>query len=157
MIYVKIYIQRNIKYGIYRQFKVYEPKERIILSLPFRDRVFHQWYVEEFIKPIFMTKFIKDTYACIPNRGLHGAVYRFQYFMNRKYKENPNFYIIKFDISKFFYSIDKKILYKIISRRIKDKMFLNCTKRLIFDGTALGIPIRKLYFTILCKYLFERT
>ena len=46
------------KIGIYRKFLVYEPKERVILALPFRDRVMQQWYVEEFIKPIFLPKMI---------------------------------------------------------------------------------------------------
>jgi hypothetical protein len=35
--------------GKYREFTVYEPKERIIKALPFRDRVVHQWYVYEFL------------------------------------------------------------------------------------------------------------
>ena len=51
----------NIILRSYRKFKIYEPKERIIWALPFRDRVMHQWYVEEFIKPIFLPKFISDT------------------------------------------------------------------------------------------------
>lgn len=57
--------------GEYRKFKIYEPKERIIQSLPFSDRIVQQWYVEEFIKKIFVPKFIQDTYACIENRGVH--------------------------------------------------------------------------------------
>ncbi len=56
------------KPGFYRKFTVYEPKERTIMALPFRDRVLHQWFVEEFIKPIFLPKLIKDTFACIPRK-----------------------------------------------------------------------------------------
>ncbi|MFV0275406.1 MAG: hypothetical protein ACK5HL_04135 [Bacilli bacterium] len=37
--------------GKYREFIVKEPKVRIIKSLPYKDRIVHQWYVEEFIKP----------------------------------------------------------------------------------------------------------
>lgn len=62
------------KVGNYRKFYVYEPKKREILSLPFRDRVMQQWYVEEFIKPIFVPKMITDSHACIKGRGLHKAV-----------------------------------------------------------------------------------
>lgn len=50
--------------GKYREFKIFEPKERIIKSLPYVDRVVHQWYVEEFIKPYMMPRFITHTYAC---------------------------------------------------------------------------------------------
>lgn len=37
------------KMGLYRTFKIHEPKERIIQALPYRDRVVHQWYVENFM------------------------------------------------------------------------------------------------------------
>ena len=57
--------------GKYREFVIYEPKERIIKSLPYVDRIVHQWYVEEFIKPYISKRFIKDTYACIEGRGTH--------------------------------------------------------------------------------------
>ena len=45
-------------FGEYRTFIVYEPKERLIKSLPYRDRIVHQWYIEEFIKPYFCKRFI---------------------------------------------------------------------------------------------------
>ena len=132
----------NYKVGIYRKFSVYEPKKRDILALPFRDRVLQQWYVEEFIKPIFIPKMIVDTYACISGRGSHLAVETLHHYMVKMYHKNKNFYILKCDISKFFNSIDKDVLFKLIQRRIKDKAFLHCTKNIIFDGThKIGIPI----------------
>lgn len=39
------------KHGKYNEFKIHEPKERIIKASKYRDRVVHQWYVESFIKP----------------------------------------------------------------------------------------------------------
>ena len=59
----------NYEFGKYREFIIYEPKKRIIKSLPYQDRVVHQWYVEEFIKPYMMPRFIEHTYACLPERG----------------------------------------------------------------------------------------
>ena len=130
------------KMGIYRKFVIYEPKKREIMSLPFRDRVVHQWYVEEFIKPIFLPKFIDDTYACIENRGVHKAIKKLKQYTNLKYRKNQDYYILKCDISKFFYNINKEILYNIILRSVKDKDFLSFTKKLIFDGTGkIKIPI----------------
>ena len=62
--------------------------------------------------------------------------------MKKAYKTNQEYYVLKCDISKFFNSIDKEVLYKIVSRKVKDKNFLNCTKQIIFDGTfKIGIPI----------------
>lgn len=135
----------NDKYSFsnYRKFKIYDPKEREILSLPFRDRVVHQWYVEEYIKPVYKDIFIKDTYACIDGRGLHLAIYTFKKYMQDEYKKNKDFYILKCDIQKFFYSIDKNVLYSILMKKYKDKRFLNFTSKIIFENTQgdVGIPI----------------
>lgn len=130
------------KVGNYRQFRIYEPKERIIQSLPFRDRIVQQWYVEEFIKPIFVPKFIKDTYACLENRGLHKAVKKLNKYMYEYNKINRDFYVLKCDVSKFFYSINKQRLYEIVNRYVKDKAFMKLTKDLIYhDRNEVGIPI----------------
>lgn len=58
---------KHCKYmsGQYRTFKIYEPKERTIMASPYIDRVVHQWYVENFIKPYFVPQFIKTSYAGI--------------------------------------------------------------------------------------------
>lgn len=126
----------------YRSFTIYEPKKRIIQALPFKDRVVQQWYVEEFIKPIFLPKFIEDTYACIPTRGVHSAVNKLRKYAHNMSRTNKEFYFLKCDVSKFFNSIDKEILYKIIERYVKDKYFLEHTKLLIYsDNSPKGIPI----------------
>lgn len=136
-LYVGVY-----KVGVYRQFRIYEPKERIIQSLPFNDRIVQQWYVEEFIKPIFVPKFIQDTYACLENRGVHRAVKKLNKYMYEYTKVNKEFYILKCDVSKFFYNINKQKLYKIIERYVKDKEFLKLTKDFIYhDKSEVGIPI----------------
>lgn len=133
----------NYKFGNYREFTVYEPKERIIKSLPYRDRIVHQWYVEEFIKPYFYPRFVRDTYACLDNKGTHKAVKEMQKKMRRMRKEcnNNNYYVLKCDIKKYFYNIDKNILMNILSKRIKDKKILDFTKIILNDGTDIGIPI----------------
>lgn len=126
----------------YNSFTIYEPKKRIIKSLPFFDRVVQQWYVEEFVKPIFVPKFIEDSYACLEKKGVHQAVKKLQKYAYNKYNKNKEFYFLKCDIKKFFNSIDKKILYEIISRYVKDKRFLNYTNLLIFEAEEeIGIPI----------------
>lgn len=127
----------------YRKFVIYEPKKREIWSLPFRDRVIHQWYVEEFIKPIFLPEFIEDSYACIEGRGVHKAIRKLQKYMKKIYKEEKEYYILKCDIAKFFYNIRKNILYNIIDKKIKDIDFLKFTQKLLYNnaGQEKGIPI----------------
>lgn len=135
---------KNDKYclGKYRVFTVHEPKERTIKSLPYVDRVVHQWYIEEFIKPYMIPRFIKDSYACIEDRGSHKSVYIMQKYMRKKQRENKNYYILKCDIKKFFDSINKNILFEILNKYIKDEYLLKFTRILIFDGSdETGIPI----------------
>ena len=143
-----INLMNNIKtgkyrLGEYRTFKIYEPKERTIKALPYVDRVVHQWYVEEFIKPNIVPKFIKDTYACLVDRGTHKAVEAIQHYM-QIYKRNfGDYWILKCDIKRFFYSINPNILFNILKRQISDKKLLDFTYHLIFDNREgpIGIPI----------------
>lgn len=135
---------RNDTYhiGRYRQFVIYEPKMRIIKSLPYRDRVVHQWYIEEFIKPYIIPRFIKDTCACIDDRGTHHAALTIQKYMRRMQKKYGDYYILKCDIKKYFYSINKNILFDIMKKKISDQKLLNFTKKMIFDNDEdIGIPI----------------
>lgn len=129
------------KTGKYHVFTVYEPKERIIKALPYRDRIVHQWYVEEFIKPYFLKRFIIDTYACIENRGTHNAVLKTQKYMRIMKRKYNNYYILKCDVRKYFYTIDKQILFDILKKYISDKKLLNFTQVLLDDEEKLGIPI----------------
>lgn len=128
--------------GQYRSFTVYEPKERVIKALPYVDRVVHQWYVHEFIKPYFIPRLITNTFACLDNRGTHKAVdalQRYMRIMKRNY--GTNYYILKMDVKKFFYTIDQKILFNIMRKYIKDKKLLAFTKLLISNDEKIGIPI----------------
>lgn len=129
------------KFGKYREFIVYEPKRRIIKSLPYRDRVVHQWYIEEFIKPYFYKRFINDTYACLDERGTHKAVLRLQKQMRMMKYKYGSYYVLKCDIKKYFYSIDKTILINILERCITDKKLLEFSKVILNDSQKVGIPI----------------
>lgn len=154
----------SYKMGKYREFVIYEPKERIIKSLPYRDRIVHQWYVEEFVKPYIVPKFICDSYACIKDKGTHKSKDKVIKYMRRKRRENPDYYVLKCDIKKFFYSIDKHILYEIMKKHISDKKILELTYKLIYDdGADVGIPIgnytsqffANIYLNELDKYVKE--
>lgn len=139
---IKIYNDlRYLTYkpGKYKKFIIHEPKERLIMSLPFKDRVIHQWYIEEFIKPFYVKRFINDSYACIEGRGTHKAVFKLQKYL--KENNNKEFYLLKCDIEKYFFNIDKDILFNILKRDIKDKYLLELTKKIIFDNIDNGLPI----------------
>lgn len=152
--------------GEYREFVVSYPKERLIKSLPYRDRIVHQWYVEEFIKPYFLPRFIKDSYACIEEKGNHKAVLVLQKYMRIMKRKYGSYYILKCDIKKFFYTIDRGILLDILKKDIKDRNLLEFTKVLLLskDNGSVGIPIgnytsqffANIYLNELDHYLKEK-
>lgn len=131
--------------GNYYSFIIYEPKKREIKALPYQDRIIHQWYVEEFIKPYIVPKLISSTFACLENKGTHHAVDCVQKYMRICQRNYGSYWILKCDVRKFFYSIDPHILFSILKKYIVDTALLDFTKLLIFDKRApnehVGIPI----------------
>ena len=55
---------------------------------------------------------------------MHQATLDLQKAMQKMKKSYREYYILKMDVRKFFNSIDKKILYKILKKRIKDEKLL---------------------------------
>ncbi len=154
------------KFSKYFEFKIYEPKERIIKTLKYRDRVVQTWYVENFLKPYFAVSFISDSFACIEDKGTHKAANQMQKYLRKADKEYEETWVLKCDISKFFFNIDCEILYKIIERKIKDREFLEFTKKILYteNETGISIPIgnytsqfyANIYMNEFDKYLKEK-
>ena len=126
--------------GLYHTFTIYEPKERIIKSLPYEDRIVQQWIVHEFLIPYYYPRFISNTFACIDNRGNLNAIYKLQKYMRLIYKNNHDYYVIKGDIHKFFDSIDIGILREILINDIRDKKLMLLLDNILGDSIK-GIPI----------------
>ncbi|MDP3026759.1 MAG: reverse transcriptase/maturase family protein [Nanoarchaeota archaeon] len=124
--------------GEYRHFIIFEPKERKISALPFRDRVVHHaiCYV---IEQIFEKKFIYDSYACRKGKGTHAGANRLQMFI----RNADNYYVLKCDVSKYFPSVNHEILKEVIREKIADKKLLQLLDRII-DSPQEGIPIGNL-------------
>lgn len=120
----------------YRSKTVYEPKKREIYLLPlYPDKVIHH-AVMNIVAPIWENLFIADTYACLPDRGLHEGSYRTSEFVQR------NTYCLKCDVSKLYASVDHDILYEIVQRKIKCKDTLHVLKTIIYSFPGgKNIPI----------------
>ena len=133
----------------YRYFKVYEPKERQIMALPFYDRVV-QHAVNNVLEPIFNKRFIFHSYACRKGKGMHAASDALQKWLYEWQKFHPDepLYAIKADIHHYFQSIDHSILKAEIRRVIKDKEALTLIDRIIdHNGNmpeGIGIPVGNL-------------
>lgn len=119
-----------------------EPKLRKIEKSRYIDRIVHRWVVDNFIIPYFVPTFMHTSYACIKNRGMHVACLEVQKAMLHLKRIWGDYYILKMDVAKYFQSIDKDILFKILSRKIKDKKLLWLIKEIVYSGfEQKGIPI----------------
>ncbi|MDR2531746.1 MAG: hypothetical protein LBC82_02780 [Oscillospiraceae bacterium] len=129
------------KVGEYREFYVYEPKKRLVMALPFRDRV-AQWAIYRIINPLFAKGYIEDSFACIDGRGTHSAAKRVQYFARLvTHQNNGGGYFLKMDISKYFYRINHDALMVILRRWFADRELLNLLESIIRSDLPFGLPL----------------
>ena len=93
-----INIQNNLSYetyevGKYHTFYVYEPKKRLIMSLPFKDRIV-QWAIYRQLFPLYEKTFIFNSYACRKGKGTHKAADRLQYWLRQTERKPERYYYL---------------------------------------------------------------
>lgn len=134
-------IWKQYKVSRYREFYVYDPKKRLIMALPFRDRVV-QWAIYRVINPLLDRQFIYDSYACRVGKGTHKAADRLQYWLRYLDRRYSKVYVLKQDISKYFYRVDHAVLKGILRKKIADRDLLWLLDTIIDgDGQKFGIPL----------------
>jgi RNA-directed DNA polymerase len=135
------------RHGGYRDFIVFDPKQRLISAAPYRDRVVHHALCNV-IEPVFERSFIDDTYACRKGKGTYAAVNRYTQYA-RRYR-----YVLKCDVRKYFQSIDHAILMSLISRKIRCRQTMELIKEILcsrcddsshfyFPGDDLFTPFQR--------------
>ncbi len=118
-----------------------EPKKRIIYSLPIDDRVVHQFVVYRFLKPWFVRHlFIPNTFACITGRGSHAAANRVKHALQSAHNQyGKGAYVLQLDISKFFPSIDRNVLWELVDKVFRCKKLKRLLHAIVFDISDPGI------------------
>ena len=105
----------------YNTFEVYEPKRRVVMSNSYKDKVVQHSLCDNVLEPILTRSFIRDNYASQVGKGTHYGLDRLQEFMRRFYRKNGiDGWILKGDISKYFYSIRHDVLKTLIREKITD-------------------------------------
>ena len=127
--------------GPYRKLWVYVPKSRLVMALPYPDRIV-QWSIYQYLNPFYERLFIEDSYACRKNKGSHRAANRLQYWMRQgSRKPGPGWYYLKLDISKYFYRVDHEKLLEILARRIKDEDMMEVIREIVDSRIEpFGLP-----------------
>lgn len=95
----------------YRKFCIHDPKERLIHALQYRDRIVQHTLCDNVIEPFMERHLIYDNAASRRGKGTHFAMGRLDGFLHKFYKEHgTDGYFLKYDIRKYFDSIDHEIL-----------------------------------------------
>ena len=119
--------ENKYKVGKYNLFIIYEPKQRLILNQDLFNKIINHLVGNELIN-ILENSLIDSNVAVRVNKGTsYGVKLVKKYIKNLNY----NYYCLKIDIKKYFYSINHNILKDLLSKKIKDKLFLNILYKII--------------------------
>lgn len=132
----------------YTEFKVYEPKERVIQTASFKDKVVQHSLCDNVLMPKLQKLFILDNCAAQVGKGTLFGLNRLSEQMEQFYAQyGGTGYILKCDIRKFFYSIPHEQLKDIVHYHFLDPdiqwlcdLFIDSTKG---KGLPLGNQINQ--------------
>lgn len=137
-------------------------KERELMKLPyFPDRII-QWAIMLQIEDILINKFIDQTCASIPNRGIHKAGDYVKKYLRDKEETK---YCLKLDVRHFYENVDQYVLKSFLRKTFKDNDLLELLFKIVDSyPREKGIPIGSylsqyfgnLYLSGLDHYIKER-
>lgn len=127
----------------YQEFKVYEPKERVIKTTSFKDKVVQHSLCDNVLLPKLQEVFIYDNCAGQKGKGTLFGLDRLKEQMKaffRRYGQSG--YILKCDVSRFFYNISHEQLKDIVAYHFSDDPDICWLCNLFIDSTeGKGIPL----------------
>ena len=140
----------DINSGMYQispsiTFAVTWPKIREVWASDFIDRIVHHLICDD-LAAYYHKRFIHTNCACIPGKGTDFAIrYANKYARSITQDWTVPAYALKFDVSNFFVTIDKNILWSILSKDLgEDSLTMQLLKQILFkDPTDHAIIINK--------------
>ena len=136
-------VKRTYRSSPYNEFAVSEPKRRIIKAGSFRDKVLQHCLSDYVLLPKLKDIFIQDNYAGQIGKGTLYGLDRLSENLAEFYKEHgTNGYILKCDITRYFYTINHDLMKLAIRKYFKSDgiryvcdLFIDSTPG---DGLPLG-------------------
>lgn len=130
----------------YQKFTIYDPKEREIHALHYRDRVVQHSLCDNVIAPYMERHLIYDNSASRVGKGTHFAMNRLTYFMQQHYKSHgTDGFFLKFDIRKYYDSIDHQILFELCEKAFSQEPEVVELLRIIIESYCgeekKGLPL----------------
>lgn len=136
--------------GRYNEFKIHEPKERVIKSCSFKDKLVQHCLCDYILLPRLKNQFIECNYAGQIGKGTMFGLDHLKGHMLKHYSEHGNDgWILKCDITKFFYQIDHEILRDIVDYYFPSQ-YVRWLNHIFIDSTdgpglALGNQAAQVY------------
>lgn len=132
-----ILISKNYQFDKYSIFLIREPKLRLIMSQSIRDKLINHLVSEYFLVKIFDKTLIEENIATRKNKGTHYGLKLIKQYLNEI--KDKDFYVLKFDVTKYFFNLDHSILKELIRKKIKDKDVLNVLDNIIDSTDSLYV------------------
>lgn len=135
----------HFRWGGYREFFIHDPKKRLVMAAPFRDRIVHT-AIHRVIFPLVDPTLGIRTFACRYGMGNRNAALR---LLEQLKVMGKNRYCIKLDVKKYFESIPHHVLIEKMQAILPDPSANNLMKSLIashstYHARKRGIPIGNL-------------
>lgn len=129
----------NGTYKIGRQvhFKVYEPKEREVVAMRFRDRQVQRALLQIYLEHELSRHFIYDNSAGQKKKGPDFAIRRLKVMLEKAHRKyGGNVYVYTYDIQHFFGSTRHDVAKAAIRKRVRNEWVREMVYRFIdsFDG-----------------------
>ena len=117
----------NNYYCSYNIFLIYEPKCRVIMSLNIKDKVINHYIARNILIKKLEKHLIFNNIATRKNMGTDYGRKLIKKYLE-KHKKYSKFYILKLDISKYFYSIDHQVLKELLKEKLSEDDYLTISK-----------------------------
>lgn len=109
-------INNRYTHQAYNIFLIKEPKYRIIMSEKLYDKVINHLISKYVLKPCIERILISSNVATRESKGTKASIEYLKYYINKLKFHTNNIYVLKCDISKYFFNIDHNILNDMINR-----------------------------------------
>lgn len=126
----------------YNQFTVYEPKERVIKAGSFKDKIVQHSLCDNVLLPMLKDEFIRTNYAGQEGKGTLYALNNLKKHMESAYEEyGYDCWIVKADVTKYFYSINHEVLKDIVRYFVADDDVYWLCEKFIDSSEPVGLPL----------------
>lgn len=140
------------EFSSYHLFMIEEPKYRIIMSETIEDKIVNHLISKYLLKPILEPLLIDQNVATRINKGSNYAFNLVLKYINTLSLYNNKVFILKIDISKYFYNIDHHLLINLLTKYF-DMDSLNFIKKVLdtTNQTYINFKIKELKIKMINK------